>query len=120
MSGFVIHHYNIIDRSRVDELGPLTRPIAEKHGAEVIVGSPVKALVGKTYSHMVIYQLESFEAALSFYHSPEMRNLKRCAARSLRGFRLLCPDTRKQPKSLNLDISIDMTSVLFALTVRGE
>lgn len=91
MSGFVIHHYNIIDRSRVDELGPLTRPIAEKYGAEVIVGSPVRALVGKTYSHMVIYQLESFEAALSFYHSPEMQGLEEMRSQIIEGFSAVVP-----------------------------
>ncbi|WP_306260090.1 DUF1330 domain-containing protein [Pararhizobium sp. IMCC21322] len=91
MSGFVIHHYNIIDRSRVDELGPLTLPIAEKYGADVIVASPVKALTGKTYSHMVIYQLESFEAALSFLHSPEMKGLEEMRNQIIEGFAAVVP-----------------------------
>ena len=76
MAGYVLHHYNIIDRSRIDELGPLSLPIADKYGAEVMVSSPAKVLKGKTtYSNMVIYKLESFEAALEFYHSPEMAEL---------------------------------------------
>lgn len=91
MSGFVVHHYNIIDRSRVDELGPLTLPIAEKYGAEIIIASPVKALVGETYSHMVIYQLESFEAALSFFHSPEMKGLEEMRNQIIEGFAAVVP-----------------------------
>lgn len=93
MSGFVIHHYNIIDRSRVDELGPLTLPIAEKYGAEVIVGSPVKVLQGKgsTYSHMVIYQLESFEAALRFYHCEELQQLAGLRNQIIEGFSAVVP-----------------------------
>jgi len=65
-------YYNIIDRARVDELGPLSLPGVEKCGGEIIVASPVKMLKGKaTYSNMIIYKFESFEAALKCYHSPE-------------------------------------------------
>ena len=44
MAGYVLHYYNIIDRSRVDELGPLSLPTVEKCGGEIIVASPVKML----------------------------------------------------------------------------
>ena len=91
MSGFVVHHYNIIDRSRVDELGPMTLPIAEKYGAEIIIGSPVKPVKGQTYSHMVIYQLESFEAALTFCHSPEMQALEEFRNQVIDGFTAVIP-----------------------------
>lgn len=91
MPGFVINHYNIIDRSRIHELGPLTLPIAQKYGAEIIIASPVKALVGKTYSHMVVYQLESFEAALAFYHSPELAALAEMKNQIIEGFSTVVP-----------------------------
>ncbi|KZL17370.1 hypothetical protein PsWM33_05301 [Pseudovibrio sp. WM33] len=29
MAGYVLHHYNIIDRSRIEELGPRSLPIIE-------------------------------------------------------------------------------------------
>ena len=72
MAGYILHYYNIIDRSRVDELGPLSLPVVEKCGGELVVASPVKMLKGEaTYSNMIIYKFESFEAALKCYNSPE-------------------------------------------------
>ena len=72
MAGYILHYYNIIDRARVDELGPLSLPVVEKYGGEIMVASPVKVLKGETtYSNMIIYKFESFEAALKAYHSPE-------------------------------------------------
>ena len=65
MAGYILHYYNIIDRSRVDELGPLSLPSVEKCGGEIMVASPVKMLKGETaYSNMIIYKFESFESAL--------------------------------------------------------
>lgn len=75
MSGYVIFHYNITDRSKIDELSKLSAPIDQKYGAEVLVGSPVKALEGNTLSHMVILKFESFESALTYYQSPENKEL---------------------------------------------
>ncbi len=70
MAGYVLHYYNIRDRSRVDELGPLSLTLLEKYGGEVMVGSPVKAPNGTAaYSSMVIYKFAIFAAALEFYHS---------------------------------------------------
>ena len=70
MAGYVLHYYNIIDRSRVDELGPLSLPAVEECGGEILVASPVKVLKGKTtYSNMIIYKFESFEVALKCYNS---------------------------------------------------
>lgn len=91
MAGFVIHHYNIIDRSRVDELGPLSLPIAKKYGAEILIASPVKALKGSTYSHMVVYQLESFEAALAFYNSAEMAEFAELRDQIIEGIAMVLP-----------------------------
>ncbi len=91
MSGFVIHHYNIIDRSRVDELGPLSLPIVEKHGGTILIASPVKALKGTTYSHMVVYQFDSFDAALTFYHSSEMQEFAALRDQIIDGISMVLP-----------------------------
>lgn len=91
MSGFVIFHYNIIDRSRVDELGPLSMAIVEKHGAEILVASPVKPQEGTTYSHMIIYRLESFDAALKFYHCDEMKELAKLRNQIIQGISMILP-----------------------------
>ena len=92
MAGYVLHHYNIIDRSRIDQLGPLSLVIAEKYGAEIMVASPVKALTGQAhYSNMVIYKLESFKAALAFYHSPEMAELAAFRDQVIEGVSMVLP-----------------------------
>lgn len=91
MSGFVIHHYNIIDRSRIDELGPLSLPIVEKHGGTILIASPVKALKGSTYSHMVVYQFDSFDAALTFYHCNEMKSLAKFRDQIIDGIAMVLP-----------------------------
>lgn len=44
MSADFVAHYNILDRSRIDEVTALMQLIDEKYGAEAIVGSPVKPL----------------------------------------------------------------------------
>ena len=102
MAGYVLHHYNIIDRSRIDELGPLSLPIADKYGAEIMVASPIKALKGKTtYSNMVIYELESFEAALEFYHSPEMKELAKFRDEIIDGFAMVLPGHTETEKVIS-------------------
>ena len=75
MAGYVIFHYRITDRSRIDELTELSRPIDKKYGAQVIVGSPTKALEGTMMTHMVILQFASFEQALKYYHCDENKTL---------------------------------------------
>lgn len=102
MAGYVLHHYNVIDRSRVDELGPLSLVIAEKYGAEVIVASPVKVLKGKTkYSNMVIYKLKSFEAAPEFCHSPEMVEFAVLRDQIVNGFAMVLPGFSETEKAIN-------------------
>ena len=56
MSAYVIHHYKITNRSKIDELTRRSPPINEKCGAKMIVGSPVKALEGNTLNHMFILE----------------------------------------------------------------
>jgi uncharacterized protein (DUF1330 family) len=103
MAGYVLHHYNIIDRSRIDELGPMSLPIVEKYGGELIVASPVKTLAGSTsYANLVIYKFDSFEAALEFYHSPEMTELAKFRNQVIEGFATVIPghlETEKVVKS---------------------
>ena len=92
MAGYVLYHYNIIDRSRIDELGPMSRPILEKYRGELIVASPVKPLTGTTsYASMVIYKFKSFKAALTFYHSPEMTELAKFRDQVIEGFATVIP-----------------------------
>ncbi|WP_108818820.1 DUF1330 domain-containing protein [Pseudovibrio sp. Alg231-02] len=92
MAGYVLHHYNIIDRSRIEELGPRSLPIIEKYGGELIVASPMKTLAGSTsYTNLVMYRFESFEAAVTFYNSEEMIELRKFSSQVIEGFATVVP-----------------------------
>ena len=71
MSAYVVFNYKILDRSKIDELTELVKPIDAKYGAEVIVGSPVKTVEGSALPGLVIYKFKSFEAAKQWYYSEE-------------------------------------------------
>jgi len=61
MSAYVIFNYKVTDRSKIDELTKRSIPVNEKYGAEVIVGSPVKTVEGKTLPNMVILKFRNFQ-----------------------------------------------------------
>ncbi len=75
MSAYVIYHYRITDRSKIDELTHHSIPINEKYGAKVIIGSPVKTLEGDTLPNMVVLEFKDFEAAKKYYSSDEHKEL---------------------------------------------
>jgi len=75
MSAYIIFNYKILDRSKIDELTERVMPIDIKYGAEVIVGSPVKAVEGKALPNMVIYKFNNFEAAKNWYYSKEHQDV---------------------------------------------
>jgi len=75
MSAYVIFHYKITDWSKIDDLTRQSLPIEKKYGAQVIIGSPVKALEGETLTHMVVMKFDSFDSAQAFYHSDEHKAL---------------------------------------------
>ena len=78
MSYYIIYHYNILDNERIDLLGPLSRPIIEKHGGELVIANYVDCLEGSSpYSHMVVYKFKSKEVAKTFYESEESRELSK-------------------------------------------
>jgi len=91
MAGYVLFHYNITDRSKIDELSELSQPIHKKYNAEVIVGSPVKAVEGEALTHMVMLKFESFEAAQTFYNSPEQKELTKFRNRITQGWAAIVP-----------------------------
>ncbi|BBB30878.1 conserved hypothetical protein [Neptunomonas japonica JAMM 1380] len=98
MAGYVIHHYKITDRSKIDELTQLSIPINEKYGAKVIVGSPTKALEGEMSTHMVILEFESFEAAETFYYSPENQELTKLRRSITEGWTTIIPGDSETQK----------------------
>jgi uncharacterized protein (DUF1330 family) len=86
MSGYIIYHYNIVDKERINELGPLSLPIVEKYNGELIVASTVARLEGSPYTHMVIYKFNSMEQAQAFYESEESRELSKLRNKVTEGF----------------------------------
>mgnify|MGYP000727552995 CR=1 FL=1 len=92
MSGYIIYHYNITDKKRINELGPLSLPIIEKYGGELIVASTVTRLEGSPYTHMVVYKFGSTEKAQAFYESEESRELSKLRNKVTDGFVLIVPE----------------------------
>jgi len=92
MSCYIIYHYNIIDSERIEQLGPLSRPIVEKFAGELVIASPATFLEGSSpYRHMVAYKFSSKKAAQSFYDSPESRELAKFRNEITQGFAVLMP-----------------------------
>lgn len=92
MSGYIIYHYNIIDKERINELGPLSLPILEKYGGELVVASTVTRLEGSPYTHMVVYKFDSKERAQAFYESEESRELSKLRNKVTEGFAVVVPE----------------------------
>lgn len=92
MSGYLIYHYNIVDREWINELGPLSLPIINKYGGELIVASTVTPLEGSAYTHMVVYKFDSKEKALAFYESKESRELSKLRNMVTEGFAVIVPE----------------------------
>jgi len=92
MSCYVIYHYNITDKERIELLGPLSVPIVERFGGELIIANHVDCLEGSSpYSHMVVYKFNSKELAKSFYESSESRELSKLRNEVTEGFVVLMP-----------------------------
>lgn len=98
MAGYVIFHYRITDRSRIDELTELSRPIDKKYGAKVIIGSPTKALEGSMMTNMVVLEFASFEQAQSYYHSDENQALSKLRNAITEGWATVVPGDSETQK----------------------
>ena len=92
MSGFIIYHYNILDRERIEQLGPLSLPIVEKYGGALVVGSSVTTLEGSPYTHMVVYKFKTKESAKSFYESEQSQELSKLRNEITEGFVVFVPE----------------------------
>jgi len=92
MSGYIIYHYNIVDKERINELGPLSLPIVEKYNGELVVASSVTCLEGSPYTHMVVYKFASTEKAQAFYDSEESRELSKLRNEVTEGFVIIVPE----------------------------
>jgi uncharacterized protein (DUF1330 family) len=95
-----MYHYNIIDRERIELLGPLSQPIIEQFSGELIVANPAMLLEGSSpYSHIVVYKFNSTEDANNFYHSPESRELSKFRNEVTQGFVVIMPQYEERNQS---------------------
>jgi len=92
VSGYIIYHYNIIDQTRIDQLGPLSLPILDKYSGELVVGSGVKVLEGSSYTNMVIYKFKSLDVAKAFYESDEAQELSKLRNEITEGYVVFVPE----------------------------
>ena len=92
MSGYIIYHYKVVDKERINELGPLSLPIIEKYEGELVVASTVTSLEGSPYTHMVVYKFDSEEKAQDFYHSKESKELSKLRNKLTEGFVVIAPE----------------------------
>jgi len=91
MSGYVIYHYEITDRSQIDELTRLSLPVNEKYDAKVVIGSPVKAVEGETFSHIVMLEFNNFESAKEYYYSSEHKKISKLRNKITTGWATIVP-----------------------------
>lgn len=92
MSCYIIYHYNIIDKERIELLGSLSVPIIEKFGGELVIANHADFLEGASpYSHMVVYKFKSKELAKCFYESEESRELSKLRNEVTEGVVVLIP-----------------------------
>ena len=91
MSGYLIYHYNITDHSKIDQLGPLSRPILEKYEGEIVSASGVRVLEGSTFTNIVIYKFKSMEIAKAFYECEESKALSKLRNEVTQGIVLFTP-----------------------------
>ena len=92
MSGFIMFHYNVLDRVRIEELGPRSLPVLKQFGGELVVGSYVTALEGSPYTHMVLYRFPTKEAAMGYYESHEIQELSKLRKEITDGFAVYVPE----------------------------
>ena len=92
MGGYIINHYNILDRRRINELGPLYTALLEKYNGEVVAGDYVIPLEGAPYSHLVVYRFPSQAQALDFYNSAEHQEVSKLRKEITDGVVLMVPE----------------------------
>ena len=92
MSAYLIFQYRILDRSRIDELGPLVEPLMEKYNGEIAIADYIIAVEGTTYTHMVAYKFDSKQTALNFYNSKEHLEISKLRTKITEGTVMLVPE----------------------------
>jgi len=87
-----MYHYDILDKERVELLGPLSMPIVQKYGGELVIAHGVNCLEGSSpYRHMVVYKFNNEEQARRFYESEESQELSKLRNEVTEGFVVIMP-----------------------------
>lgn len=91
MSGYIVFHYKILDRVRIEELGPRSLPVLQEYGGELLIGSYVTLLEGSPFTHLVVYKFPTQEAAMGYYESGEIQELSKLRREITEGFAVYVP-----------------------------
>jgi len=87
VSAYLIFHYNILDRGRIDELGPLIDPLLKKYNGQIAIGDYVQELEGSS-----AYRFNSQESALEFYNSEEHQEISKTRNKITEGTAIVVPE----------------------------
>lgn len=74
--GYIIGHITVNDPEAYKEYIARDTPILLAHGARPIVrGGQAEVLEGETYQRHVVFEFDSYEAALAAYNDPEYQEV---------------------------------------------
>ena len=97
MSGYVIYHYEITDRSKIDEFTRLSLPVNDKYDAKLVIGSPVKALEGEAFTHIVMLEFRNFDAASEYFYSSDHKEISKLRNEITKGWAAVVPGDSETP-----------------------
>ncbi len=74
--GYIIGHITVNDPEAYKEYVEKDTPILLSHGAKPIVrGGKAEVLEGETFQRHVVFEFESYEAAMAAYNDPEYQQV---------------------------------------------
>ncbi|MBF9044390.1 DUF1330 domain-containing protein [Rhodobacterales bacterium HKCCE4037] len=74
--GYIIGHITVNDPEAYKEYVEKDTPILLSHGAKPIVrGGKAEVMEGETHQRHVVFEFESYEAAMAAYNDPEYQQV---------------------------------------------
>ncbi len=74
--GYIVGHITVRDPEAYKEYVEKDTPILLSHGAKPIIrGGQSQIMEGETYERHVVFEFESYEAALAAYNDPEYQEV---------------------------------------------
>lgn len=81
--GYIIGHITVNDPEAYKEYVEKDTPILLSHGAKPLVrGGASQTMEGEDYSRHVVFEFESYEAALAAYNDPDYQEVMKIRQRT--------------------------------------